>query len=222
MGVGVGGEQLGQLALLGVFSAQSDEHVQCVVHGIRIHTVGDAELESSLIGLGLLTARVGVLGQLLSEVAKEAGREGSSGGVDGGDAITGGHHEVSGTVGVAHVFINKVTQLVADDGKDFIVVHGIHQSGVDADATVATGEGVDRVRLIHLVVQVQVLDVVETSHDAVEALGVVVACRQHGVLPVALGHVLGTQLGNLRITDGKCLDCGCAGIHGCIRINDFH
>ena len=153
-----------------------------MVHGVWVYAVLDAELEGSLVGLGLLTARIGIAGQLLAEVAKEASGKGSCGGVDGCDAVAGGYDKIGGTVGVADLLINKVTQLVADDGKDFVVVHGIHQSSVDTHTTIAAGKSVDCVGLIDLVIQVQILDVLESSHDAVETLRIVVAGRQDGVL----------------------------------------
>ena len=42
----------------------------------------------------------------------------------------------------------------------------------------------------YIVVQVQIVNVVETCHDAVKTLGVVIACRQDGVLPVRFHHIL--------------------------------
>ena len=154
--VGVGGEQLGKFALLSTLTAKADEYVQGMVHGVGIHAILDAELEGGLVSLGLLTARISILCELLTDVTEETRREGTSRGVDGSDTVTGGYHEIGCTLGIANILINKVTQLVSDDGKHLIVVHGVHKACVDAHATVATGKGVDGAGLIDLVVEVQV------------------------------------------------------------------
>ena len=221
VGVGVRGEQFLQSALLAGLATQFNQHVECVIHGVRIHTVLDAELEGSLVGLGLLTARVGVAGQFLTKVAKEAGREGTCRGVDCCNAITGSHDEIGGTISIADILINKVTQLMADDGEHFVVVHGIHQAGVNTHAAVTTGKGIDRVGLVDLVVEVQIADVVETCHDAVEALGVIVVGGQNCILSVGFHHVLTAQLLDLCIANGQGLDGGSTRIYGCVLVHNL-
>ena len=146
------------------------------------------------------------MGQLLSQVTEEAGGEGPCCCVDSCNAVSGSHHEVGGTIGVADVFINKVPQLMTYDGKHLVVVHGIHQAGIDAHTAIATGEGVDRVGLIHLVVQVQITDVVEPRHDAAQTLRIAVVGRQNGVLSIGFNHVLTAQLLDLCIADGQGLN----------------
>ena len=160
-----------------------------MIHGEGIDAVLYAELESGLIGLSLLTTRVGVLGQLLSEVAKESRGDGSGGGVHGGDAVPGGHHQIGSAIGVADVLVNQVSQLVADDGEQLVVVHHIHQTRVNTNAAIAAGESVHGARLIDLIIQVQVVNVVELGHHAVQTLRVVAVGRGDGVLLVHLGHV---------------------------------
>ena len=101
---------------------------------------------------------------------------------------------------------------MADDGENLVVVHGIHQTGVDAHAAVAAGKGIDRVGLIHLVVQVQIADVVELGHDTVQTLRIAVVGRQNGVLSVGFHHVLAAQLLDLCVADGQGLHCGATSI----------
>ena len=192
-----------------------------MVHGKRVHTVGDAELEGGLVGLGLLTARIGGAGQLLPKVAKESRGQGAGGGVHRGDAVTGGHHQVGGTVSVADIFINKVSQLMTNHGKHLVVVHGIHQAGINPHAAIAARKSVDGIRLIHFVVEVQVADVLESRHDTGQPLGILVAGGQHRVFTIGLNHVLGAKLLDLRVADGQSLyGCGTS-VHGRVLIHNL-
>ena len=98
-----------------------------MVHGKRIDAVGDAELESGLVGLGLLTTRVSGTGQLLSEVPEETSGNSSGSCVHRGNAVAGSDHEIGGAVGIAHVFVDEMPQLMADHSKQLVIVHDVHQ-----------------------------------------------------------------------------------------------
>ena len=58
---------------------------------------------------------------------------------------------------------------MADDSKEFIVVHDIHKAGVNAYAAVAAGEGVnDILVVVYGIVQLEFSKGLETLHDPVK------------------------------------------------------
>lgn len=78
-----------------------------------------------------------------------------------------------------HVAQRDVAHFVADNRFDFIIIHQIHQSAVNADAAVSHGEGVNVFSLIHLVVHRLAVDVVpQRGGDFTQAFAVFTAGRR--------------------------------------------
>ena len=97
--------------------------------------------------------------------------------------------------------MHDVPDFVADDGHQFVVVHQIHQSGEDADRTVAAGKGVDVGHQVDLEIQRKPVGVGDTFGEPLEARTIGRRIGGHGIVGVHPFDRFAAQPGDLLVVE---------------------
>ena len=103
-----------------------------------------------------------------------------------------------------------MAEFVADHGEEFVVVHQVHQAGVDAYGAVAIGAGVHLFIIIHLEVERLAVHGVHPVHHLEQALLVDGAGRRG--LGIGIGDALAAELVDLFVGHGGSRDGRAGGV----------
>ena len=107
---------------------------------------------------------------------------------------------------------------MADHAEELLIVHQVHQTRIDAHATVRAGEGVDLISLVDLEIERNAIDLGETAAEGGQSLGIGVGCRQDRVLGVVCSDILGDIGLDVRVGEGHRLDDLGAAFHELVGV----
>ena len=198
----MGAEHAAVVAQLGQLFEGGDQ-------AIAFQLGGGQQVEGVVIGFGFLGLRELGIDQFLGQIADLGGGQRGNGGIAGrGGCLAGG----AGGVGNLHGFLRMaerdMADFVADDAAQFVVVHLLHQAGIDAHAAVVHGPGVDFPALVHLVVEGDAFDLLGHALDQPgEALRRLALGRRDLGLAIHLGAGLVGQLHHVGVA--QCHGLGC-------------
>lgn len=188
-GVGVRGEHLGDVALLDVAATfHVLEFLEGHNHAPGVLTFGNKEVVAAVVGLFFLLLGVFGINEGTAEGAELRFGQGSGLAAGRGDGVFEGSAEELVLERFAGVALDYVTDFVADDAEELVVVHDIHQRGEDAHAAVGAGEGVDVNDFVNLEVQGDTVGVGDACGQTVQTLCVGVIVGSHGIVFVHPFH----------------------------------
>ena len=208
----------------GLGAGTAGNHLQLLEghrHSPRVLSGRLQEFVAVIVGLALLF--LGVLGVQdgISDGTELGVGEDRGGLAGGGQPFEGGARQELR----AHLFLGvlegDMADLMADDPKQFVVRHDVHDPGIDPDAAVGAGERIDLLLLINLEVQRNAVHGIQSLREVAEPLRVGVAFRQDPALGIKLGNVLMDIGLYLFVGKGQGLSGNHSALEGAGRVERF-